>query len=203
MNYQVPLAGTTKFNTMSHTNRKRYSVVYVGQSSKTTGPLIPQVQADSDKQRQLLEVRTRYQVQLLHIDMSVSTPRLGAPLRYPLFCFVLAHPFNYHRTFSLFCPCLDLTQIRGHLAGFPPSPPHYIVRYAPSFVSRQDSSPYFPRRLASNCAATKMRLMTFFYFGRSENTEKTLRLLTMRRRLTLRTHNFFIITRKAPTRSLA
>ena len=41
-----------------------------------------------------------------------------------------------------------VTQIWGHIAGPPPSP----LRYVPSFISREELSIFFPRRLASNCA---------------------------------------------------
>ena len=46
-------------------------------------------------------------------------------------------------------PSLDATQIRRHYAG---SFPHSSLRHAPSFLSREDFSIFFPRRLASNCA---------------------------------------------------
>ena len=42
-----------------------------------------------------------------------------------------------------------VAQIRGHIAGPPPPSP---LRYVPLFLSREEFSNLFPRRLASNCA---------------------------------------------------
>ena len=41
-----------------------------------------------------------------------------------------------------------VTQIRGHIAGLPPPSP---LRHVPSYLSREEVSIFFPRRLASNC----------------------------------------------------
>ena len=48
----------------------------------------------------------------------------------------------------LSCSLLVVTQIRGHILGPPPASP---LRYAPSFLSREEFSIFFPRRLASSC----------------------------------------------------
>ena len=58
-----------------------------------------------------------------------------------------------------FIPCIILavlslslsvvvTKIRGHIAG---PPPPFPLRHVPSFLSREEFSIFFPRRLASNC----------------------------------------------------
>ena len=41
-----------------------------------------------------------------------------------------------------------VAQTRGRIAGPPPPSP---LRYVPSLLSREESSVFFPRRLASNC----------------------------------------------------
>ena len=43
------------------------------------------------------------------------------------------------------------TQIRGHIRTEGSSPPS-LLRYTPSFLSREGFSTFFPRRLSSNCA---------------------------------------------------
>ena len=69
---------------------------------------------------------------------------------------------------SPFCPLslLVVTQIRGHTAGSsPPLPTHYGSCLA--FLSREDFSSFFPRRLASNCAYPRQALSAvdpFFSF---------------------------------------
>ena len=58
-----------------------------------------------------------------------------------------AHPFYNVRNFFSPSPSLDVTQIPVHSAGSSsPSP----LRYAPPFLSREDSSNFSPRRIASN-----------------------------------------------------
>ena len=51
--------------------------------------------------------------------------------------------------------------IRGHIAGPPPASP---LRYVPSFLSREEISIFFPRRLASNCAYPRQQLIFVFAF---------------------------------------
>ena len=53
--------------------------------------------------------------------------------------------------FSSYCCAAVVTQIRGHIAG---SPPSSTLRFVPwkAFSSRADLSHFFPRRLAPNCA---------------------------------------------------
>ena len=68
-------------------------------------------------------------------------------------CFGFAHPlyipFTVLALFFLLSPCLHRRNSDpGSLSRlFPPSP----LRYAPSFLSWENSSYFFPRRLASNC----------------------------------------------------
>ena len=45
-----------------------------------------------------------------------------------------------------------VTQIQGHIAGPPPPSP---LRHVPSFLSREEVSIFFPRRLASNCTYSR------------------------------------------------
>ena len=56
-----------------------------------------------------------------------------------------------HLIFSPFLsfPTIVVTQIWGNMAGAPPSS---LLRFVPRFLSRADISPFFPRRLAPNCA---------------------------------------------------
>ena len=64
------------------------------------------------------------------------------------FSFFCLHPIYYPRTASRPPSQLPVVaQIRGRIAGPPPSP----LRYAPSILSRAEFSIFFPRRLASNC----------------------------------------------------
>ena len=68
---------------------------------------------------------------------------------YHFFIFIFSHPIHYLRTSSSLSFPL-VTQIRGHIAG---SSPPFPLRYVPSFLSREDFSLFFPRRLASNCVS--------------------------------------------------
>ena len=54
-----------------------------------------------------------------------------------------------------------VTQIRGDIAGPPPPSP---LRYVPSFLSREELSIFFPRRLASNS--------TMLFFDLQQHTSK-------------------------------
>ena len=54
------------------------------------------------------------------------------------------------RIIFYFLSLLVVTQIRGHTAGSSSPPIHYGSCLA--FLSREDFSSFFPRRLASNCA---------------------------------------------------
>ena len=75
---------------------------------------------------------------------------------------VLSSPF-----FSL--SLLVVSQILGHIAGSSP-PPHYGSCLA--FLSREDFSPFFPRRLASNCAYPRWALSAVDPFFFSANNFK-------------------------------
>ena len=64
---------------------------------------------------------------------------------------LVPHPICYLRpsfTYVLPPSTVVITQIRGHIAGYPP--PHFGTRLA--FLSRGEFSTFFPRRLASNWA---------------------------------------------------
>ena len=71
-----------------------------------------------------------------------------------LYCAVLFFllVFSSHLLSSAFysLSLLVVTQIRGHIAGS--SPPLPTTVRALHFLSREDFSSFFPRRLASNCA---------------------------------------------------
>lgn len=85
--------------------------------------------------------------------------------RYVLLFFSLSHLLILSSPFLLLLPPISIntvltfiivTQIRGSIAGSsPPSP----LRHVPCiFISRQEFSPFFTRRFASNCAFTHARL---------------------------------------------
>ncbi|CAN0483000.1 unnamed protein product [Laminaria digitata] len=69
--------------------------------------------------------------------------------------FFLFFCFPSHLLSSHFClsPSIVVTQIRGHKAGRLFSPLPTTVSYVPSFLSREEFSTFFPRRLASNSVA--------------------------------------------------
>ena len=65
--------------------------------------------------------------------------------------FFFLYPIYYPRTASRPPSQLPVVaQIRGRIAGPPPPSP---LRYVPSFLSREEFSIFFPRRLASNCTS--------------------------------------------------
>ena len=79
-----------------------------------------------------------------------------------VFFFSFDHrPFYYVCTVPSHSPYPDVTQIQGNQAGSsPPSP----LRYAPSFLLREDSSYFFPRRLASNGAYPRCQALSAVHF---------------------------------------
>ena len=70
---------------------------------------------------------------------------------YLVYIYFFSHPMNYLRLFFFSLPpTAVITQIRGHIAGSSPLLPTMVRAFA--FLSREDVSAFFPRRLASNCA---------------------------------------------------
>ena len=69
---------------------------------------------------------------------------------------VFFHPNNYPRTAVALLPVVK--QIQGHIAGArPPS----SLRYVPSFLSQEEFSIFFPRRLAANvCLPTLLGVLS-------------------------------------------
>ena len=80
-----------------------------------------------------------------------AAPLLLISLYSVLFFFI---PFIILALLSRSLPVVS--QIRGHIAGPPPLSP---LRYVPSFLSREEVSIFFPRRLASNCTYTWYRVL--------------------------------------------
>ena len=90
---------------------------------------------------------------------TIKSPR-GRPVAF--FSFFFPSPLLSSPFYSL--SLLVVTQIRGHMAGSSPPLPHYGSCL--SFLSREDFSSFFRRRLASNCAYPRKgskQLMLFFY----------------------------------------
>ena len=87
------------------------------------------------------------------------------------FLFPFFHPIGYLRPSFFSLLLIVVTQIRGHIAGS--SSPSTLW---PAFLSREDFSSFFPRRLALNCVLTHARhsqqLLILFIFA---NTFKNLK----------------------------
>ena len=88
-----------------------------------------------------------------------SPPNSKLHVRSCIYCLIISSfLFQSYLLSSPFCflSLLVVTQIRGHIAGsFPPLPT--TVR-ALHFLSREDFSSFFPRRLGSNCAYPRKAL---------------------------------------------
>ena len=78
-----------------------------------------------------------------------------------LFTYLFFHPIYCPRTMlSSSLPVVTtavVAQIRGYIAGLPPPSP---LRYLPSFLSREQFSIFFPRRLASNCTYPRCKALS-------------------------------------------
>ena len=86
---------------------------------------------------------------------------------------LLSIPFNIRALLSRFLPVA--TQTRGHVAGPPPPSP---LRYMPSFfLSREELSIFVPRRLASNCAYPRSKVLSvidaFFFLNFAHKNVKS------------------------------
>ena len=82
-----------------------------------------------------------------------------------LFLFIYFYPIYYPRT-TLALPPSNNSDPGSHSGPSSPSP----LRYVSSFLSREEFSIFFPRRLASNCAFVphaarrSQQLIRFFFF---------------------------------------
>ena len=78
-----------------------------------------------------------------------GTSRLCAARLFYLFIYFFCHPVYYPRTTFALPPSSN--RVRGRTAGPLPSQPRYVPSFF-LFLSREELSIFFPRRLASNCA---------------------------------------------------
>ena len=83
----------------------------------------------------------------------IASKKIGSEIR-PIFFFFFVL-LSCSPSFFLSLLIIEATQIRGHMAAFPPPPaaPPSPLRFVPSFLSPEYFSHFFPRRLAPYCTA--------------------------------------------------